>query len=184
MKNLAAQLMLTALGASSLLGNGPTLNVSDQEIAVRMMIPVEENLSEIEEYWTTIPEFLGSLKGVSGAERESLRMILNTDFPVEVDLRYEDEGIPYSLRFWIKDGKIVRSFVRATVTEHALRPDLAEVQEKIEGIMEERFREVRKQSDEAVEDLQRRAAEQRKMIEEIERRNREDAENSGRPDQG
>jgi hypothetical protein len=84
--------------------------------------------------------------------------------------------MPYSFRCWIKDGKIVRSFVRATVTENTLGPNLAEVQERIDGIMEELFRDVRKQSDQTVEDLQRRAAEQRKMVEDLERRSRESSD--------
>jgi hypothetical protein len=102
-KNLAAQLMLTALGAASLLGDGPTLNVSDQQFAVSMMIPVEENLSDVEEYWSTIPECLESLKSVSGAEREGLRAILSIGFPVEVDLRYE--GRRYALFFPLLDQR-------------------------------------------------------------------------------
>lgn len=85
-----------------------------------------------------------------------------------------------SLRFWIRDGEIVRHFVRSTVTEHAIGPDLAEVHESIEGIMEERFRVVRKQSDEAVEELQRRATEQRQMAEELERGSREHSDDSDR----
>lgn len=184
MKNLAVQLLFTTLGMFPLLGDGPALNITAQEMTVRLTIPVEENLGEIEEYWTTVPEFLGRVRSLSGAEQKSLRTILSVGFPVEIDLRYEDEGIPYFFRFWIKDGEIVRSFVRSTVTEHALGPDLGKVQEKIERIMEERFREVRKQSNEAVDDLQRGAAEQRKIIEDIERRHREDSENSGHPDQG
>src|SRR5690606_23675150 len=126
-----------------------------------------------------IPEFLENLQSVSDADRESVWTILNTGFPVEIDLRYEDEGLPYSFRFWIKDGRNVGGFVRTTVTEVAL----AGVQEKIEGIMEERFREARKQSDKAVDDLQRRVSEQRKIIEEMESRGSGDSNRPVHPDQ-
>jgi hypothetical protein len=73
MMKLAAHLMLAVSGASSLFGDGPILNVSAQEMAFRMTIPVEENLSDIEEYWSTIPQFLESLKSVGKAEREDLQ---------------------------------------------------------------------------------------------------------------